>query len=646
MAATLPANLGTAHARPRYNPHGAIQTAFLDGAKDAHNLGLQTLKIWNGPEVKSDPSFYFLSANERASLSDVSSALDLPSYKAVLAVPFKTVVFVVDDAVLWTMANTPLSQADKDRIYQSTHAFAVRLRKDFAGSGRTFVIQNHEGDWHIDPTGKPAAKNDPTPVGLNNFLEYWRIRQRAVADARASQPSDVKVYHLCEVVRVLPSLQSNAPSLTRDVLPQVACDLVGYSAYESALTSTSVFEQALAYIRTKALASPTFGTNQVAVSEIGIPEQDPTYSTARQQELASLIESLVRRGLPYVLFWTLYDNECNLPACAQSGGVTSNVPLANLRGFYVRRPDGSLGSVFKRVIDGLTTGGPSAASAAPTAAQEQLVRQAYCRVLSRAADAGGLSFHAGLLQAGTLNVKKLVRTLAESSEFRNQRIGGLAPKAAATLLYDALLARAPDAGGLTNAAAVLASGKDYTVVVKTLVESAEYTASFGDNRVPGDGRPGCSGQPPPANPPPANPPPGSNPPGSNPAPPPSAPIPAAVSAYLDKMYQQILKLAADAAGKAYWAGVYATSAPTCQGLTEAFLTDPAAKAAIYAPATDTAFLHNLYQALLWRPADAGGLNTWLGQLTGGTLSRAAVVQSFINSAEFASRCTSAGLTSR
>ena len=126
----------------------------------------------------------------------------------------------------------------------------------------------------------------------------------------------------------------------------------------------------------------------------------------------------------------------------------------------------------------------------------------------------------------------------------------------------------------------------------------------------------------------------------------AAPIPAAVSAYLDNMYQQILKRAADAAGKAYWAGVYASTAPTCQGLTEAFLGAPASKAAIYAPASDAAFLSNLYQALLWRKADATGLNYWLGQLTGGTLSRAAVVQSFINSAEFASRCTSAGLTSK
>jgi len=351
---TFQPSFGVSLARPKYNPFGAIQTSFVDGAIDAYNLGIQTLKIWISPEIV-DPSFYFLPAGDLAKYSDsnFSTALDFPAYKAVLAIPFKTVVFNADDQQAWGMAKTRITQTDRDRIYRRMFDFAVRLRKDFAGSGRTFIIQTKEGDWNVDPSGvlswPPSdASHDPNAIGIANYIDYWSIRQQALADARARQPSDVQVYSLCEVVRVMPSIERDAPSLTRDVLPNVECDLVGYSAYESALISNETFERALSYIRSKARPSPTFGTNQVVVSEIGLPEQTAYGTPTYMRNLATLITSLVRRGMPYVLFWTMYDNECTRPECsvAVQGGITSNVAQADLMGYYIRKPDRSFGTVF------------------------------------------------------------------------------------------------------------------------------------------------------------------------------------------------------------------------------------------------------------------------------------------------------------
>lgn len=347
-----PSGFGTAHARPRYNPYGTIQNAFLDGAIDAYNLGFQTFKIWIGPEVKLDPSFYFLSEVDRGKLSDFSSALDLNIYKAVLAIPFKTVVFESDDEVFMRMDQAPLTQTEKDRIYKTTYDFAVRLRRQFKRSGRTFIIQNHEADWHITKNpGSTAVADDPTPVGLNNYMQYWTIRQKAVEDALSAVPSDVQVYHLCEVVRTKPSIERNAPSLTRDVLPNVACDLVGYSAYESTMQATpDDYERSLAYIRQHARVSPTFGRNQVVISEIGLPENVGSYTSFEKDNIIMVMKTELDRGMPYVLFWTMYDNACNLPGCGTYGGITSNVSQAYLEGFYVRKPDRSHSYIFSGLL--------------------------------------------------------------------------------------------------------------------------------------------------------------------------------------------------------------------------------------------------------------------------------------------------------
>jgi hypothetical protein len=120
----------------------------------------------------------------------------------------------------------------------------------------------------------------------------------------------------------------------------------------------------------------------------------------------------------------------------------------------------------------------------------------------------------------------------------------------------------------------------------------------------------------------------------------------ALGAYIDKMYLKILKRAPDQAGKAYWAGQYASALPSCQQLVQAFVAAPEPHLAIYSFVTDSAFLENLYQALLWRPADAGGLSYWLSGLAAKTHTRELVVQSLIASPEFAQNCTAAGLTSK
>lgn len=610
----LPPQFGTAHASARYNPNGSVQTSFIDGAIDAYNLGFQTLKIWNGPEI-TKYSFYFLSAEEIAKYSDFSSALNMASFQAVLSIPFKTVVFESDDVTAWTMANNALIQSDQDRIYKSVYDFTIRLRKDFKGSGRTFIIQNHEGDWHIDPTGKPNASNNPNATGLENFKIYWTLRQRAVEDARAAQPSDVNVYHLCEVVRVVPSMQSNQPSLTRDVLPQVSCDLVGYSAYESSLVSNDLFEQALSYIKSKASVSPTFGTNQVAVSEIGLPEQNSSYNSTSKSNMATLITNLIQRPLPYVLFWNLYDNECNLPECATGGGITSNVPLQNLNGYYVRKPDGSLGQIFSQIYSNLL----------PIASGSELqnsINSIYQQVLGRPADQQGAAAAVKDMQNGGSLIALRGGMAVSSESITNinnlfQTFLNHSPSTAQLQQYEQELATSKTLAQVSAEIQALGSastlGSTGTWISSTscngTTQVVSYTCSGGSGQ--------CSG---------------TQPSGSSTANSPACGYITPNVAIVVMAYKVYLARSSDAPGQAYWVN-FLDKNSDLKTLALGFFNSSEFQNAVQAQGDNSSYVKFLYRRLLSREPDTAGLSFWTTALNNGT-SKLTVFLNILASPEF------------
>lgn len=123
---------------------------------------------------------------------------------------------------------------------------------------------------------------------------------------------------------------------------------------------------------------------------------------------------------------------------------------------------------------------------------QRLVRQSYCRVLGRPADASGLAGWADWL-LGHHTVRELVKELVLSDEYRHSVVDPIADdeRAVVAKLYDHLLARDPDADGL-NAWEVVVRNEGYERAAEGLIASVEYSNHFGEFKVPGNGRPGCS----------------------------------------------------------------------------------------------------------------------------------------------------------
>ena len=139
---------------------------------------------------------------------------------------------------------------------------------------------------------------------------------------------------------------------------------------------------------------------------------------------------------------------------------------------------------------GLLVVAPSAAMAQQpcTTNARHVVDELYRHILERTADASSQGW-VDRLNSGT-TVREIVRQIAESPEhmqrFFNASEGATANRNAIGTFYRHLLGRQPDPGGL-DSMTNLANSSGLSAVVDRIVNSQEYTQTFGDWGVPGSG---------------------------------------------------------------------------------------------------------------------------------------------------------------
>jgi Ca2+-binding EF-hand superfamily protein len=117
-----------------------------------------------------------------------------------------------------------------------------------------------------------------------------------------------------------------------------------------------------------------------------------------------------------------------------------------------------------------------------------VVDELYRHILERTADASSQGW-VDRLNSGT-TTREIVRAIAQSPEhmqrFFNPSEGPTAMQNAVGTMYRHILGRQPDAGGLQSMTD-LANRNGRAAVVDQIINSAEYTQTFGDWGVPGSG---------------------------------------------------------------------------------------------------------------------------------------------------------------
>ena len=471
---------------PRYNPDGPIgPTILLDGARDAHRLGFRTLKIaMHAQVVNPDWRFYRLTAAEIASVHALVDIARLDVFRRTLDLPFRTFVITADalgEGNVWSSiaapgkrgqprpVDRPLAASAKANIYRQMHDLALHLLVTYRGSGKVFILQDHEMDWKLFPYTDPAL--EPSEVAFANAMEYMRLRQKAVDDARREAKAEGVYLYNCVEVNLVKKAMTGRRTVANVILPRLDLDLVGYSAWDTSADSDGSFVRAVNYLRAIARPSAAFGRNNVVISEIGAHERS---RPDVPQTLRSMLEASAM-DVPWVVQWTLYDNE----ATRVVGGV--RVPVydpvgADCNGLWVRKPDGSFGALFRAYRPYLLAdpAGPEPTEAAA------YVDRAYRLLLGRAPDPPGAALAARHFEETPWGKERIVADIILSPEYRD-RAGG----SSAAFVFDAhraLLGRdpGPDPSAVAQLSLEIPAGQARIDYLNALLDSDEARRRFVD----------------------------------------------------------------------------------------------------------------------------------------------------------------------
>jgi len=356
--------IGSTHAAGKY--YFTSRDYVNEGAVEIANAGMRVLKLWFASPI----GHYPWNCNWPEEFDDYVQMAEHPHYRELFNRPFDTYVLTLFEQEDFRHGlPDPLPAIVEQRYYD----LARHLLENYAGTGKTFIIGHHEGDWHLRGNTNLDPRYDPNQTVINGMIRWYDARQRGVDRAKQDCPvQGVNLYHAAEVNLVLLAMNGR-PTVTNDVLPYVNCDLVSYSAYDTVIHThrehneakwRETFRQALDYLDSKVADKPPFGSKNIFIAEYGGPEQQWGGDEQAEQDLLRMtratVEESVSWGCPYVIYWQVYCNECRLVERGHRKRVGGSIargtkPVTrnkDCRGFWMIKTDGTY-SVARDYFTGL-----------------------------------------------------------------------------------------------------------------------------------------------------------------------------------------------------------------------------------------------------------------------------------------------------
>jgi hypothetical protein len=380
-AQSLNTMVGVNHMFGRYNFNGvwpvpagdsARRDYLNEGADEIYATGSRVIKIWLHPNAVSfyhytaNPSFPFGYPFFKTPAERLTYMAQGEQYKRLFDKPFKTFVINVSDNVpIYNSDGTEnhgkfgthlslfdadgFSAADATRERDAIYNLAVWLLQQYQNTGKTFVIQNWEGDNILTDSGRVPA----TSARVAAMRTWLNARQDGINAARAAVPaSGVTVLGGIEVNHVAKAMTGVYGTLTNDIVPYTSADLYNYSCYDVS-RDPALLNQALDYLAAKAPDNARFGKFNIAMTEYGSAQNGDAGGSEVQQltEVRRMTEAALGWGVRYVILWQVYCNELDLRRFNTPEQPNPSLPAPlpydqrptndQLRGFWLVRPDGS-----------------------------------------------------------------------------------------------------------------------------------------------------------------------------------------------------------------------------------------------------------------------------------------------------------------
>lgn len=318
--------LGATHADGKYNFTG--EDFLNEGADRLLELGTRVIKVWFDPNATP---LYPFNSDWGAPPDNLVDLARHPYYQELFAKPFSTFILEVARRVpindfLDGMTREEI-EAEREQMYELTRY----LLTTYAGTGKTFVLQNWEGD-HLLRRGL-TAEQDPDRTRVRGMAAWLNARQTGVTQARRDvEAQGVTVAHAVEV-NLLRQAMAGRVTVTNDVVPLTRADLYSYSSWDVGFDPAELV-RALDYLAAKAPDSALYGSRNVYLGEYGAAKDHVPDEADRALVIRELTEAAVGWGARWVVYWQLY---CNEPAHVYTTERPAN---QDMRGFWLIRPDG------------------------------------------------------------------------------------------------------------------------------------------------------------------------------------------------------------------------------------------------------------------------------------------------------------------
>lgn len=276
-------------------------------------------------------------------LDSLVNVIRHPVYRQLLDDKFFTSYFLsayeTDNVAWWD----GLDAAEEAYVVESFYDAALYLLTEYAGTGKTFILQNWEADNALG-----SVYDDFPGTAVQGMTDYFNARQEGIQRAREQTGMDrVSVFGGIEVNFLKLSPPGGAPRVVDAVVPYTGADIYLYSCWETKdkwdigdggeeaniAAIKEAVTAALAYLNEKAPPSGWFGPKNVAVSEFGYPalggeRAHPEIDGDAWQRMVvqAVVEAGLEYGAQYMIYWELYCNDMN--------------------GYWLIRPDGTKSAAY------------------------------------------------------------------------------------------------------------------------------------------------------------------------------------------------------------------------------------------------------------------------------------------------------------
>ena len=331
--------LGIVHAGGQYN---FTPLSYLtEGARMVReDIGSRVIKLFLGSDVADQ---YAFNAEWGAceSLADLAKSDEV---RAVFDMDFSTIVLVVYEfeRAQWNSGNA-ISQADLTRVTNEFYELTRELLRRNNDSGKTFVLQNWEGDNELTPALKAADEGDKDTI-VQNYIAYNNARQKGIVKARtelAEQVGNVSVLGALEV-NYLSYNGGGERKLVDCVVPYSEADIFSFSDWSTANARLSDdLDYYLTQINSLRADGDKKTMHDIVLGEYGRAENHSGQADEHNQFVTAIetAKIAVNKGVRYVCYWALMCNE-------RTGGTAARPVNNDMKGFWLIKPDGQLTETY------------------------------------------------------------------------------------------------------------------------------------------------------------------------------------------------------------------------------------------------------------------------------------------------------------